>query len=151
MDTWIAVRNLENNGERNRGLYILKSRGMAHSNQIREFRLTSSGIQLLDVYTGAGSVLTGSARVAQQERERVEGTLYQHEMEAKRAEIEHRRAAATAQIESSRAELAAADQELKRLQAAATLRKQDTSKSRTDMARMRMADADATQGDGYVA
>jgi circadian clock protein KaiC len=63
MDTWILVRNLEHNGERNRGLYILKSRGMAHSNQIREFILTDRGVELVNVYTGPGGVLAGTARV----------------------------------------------------------------------------------------
>ena len=65
MDSWLLVRNLETNGERNRGLYILKSRGMAHSNQVREFVLSGEGIQLVDVYTGQGTLLTGSARLAQ--------------------------------------------------------------------------------------
>ena len=63
VDTWLILRDLELNGERNRGLHILKARGMAHSNQIREFRLTNQGIELLDVYLGPDGVLTGSARV----------------------------------------------------------------------------------------
>lgn len=62
IDTWILLRDIELNGERNRGLYILKSRGMAHSNQVREFILTSHGAVLKDVYVGQGIVLTGSAR-----------------------------------------------------------------------------------------
>src|SRR6185369_5052085 len=66
MDAWLSLRNLESNGERNRGLYVLKSRGMSHSNQIREFLLTDQGVQLLDVYTGPEGVLTGSARVSQE-------------------------------------------------------------------------------------
>jgi circadian clock protein KaiC len=69
VDTWILLRNLESNGERNRVLYVLKSRGMAHSNQIREFLLTSKGVRLRDVYLGAGGVLTGSARVAQEQED----------------------------------------------------------------------------------
>ncbi len=64
MDAWLLVRNLENNGERNRGLYVLKARGMAHSTQIREFRLTSHGIELVDVYVGPEGILPGSARAA---------------------------------------------------------------------------------------
>ncbi len=72
MDTWLLLRNLEINGERNRGLYILKSRGMPHSNQIREFTLTNHGAQLREVYTGVAGVLTGTARVAQEARERAE-------------------------------------------------------------------------------
>jgi circadian clock protein KaiC len=67
IDTWLLLRDIELNGERNRGLYILKSRGMAHSNQIQEFLLTNQGIGLIDIYTGSGEVLTGSARAAQEE------------------------------------------------------------------------------------
>ena len=72
MDTWLLVRNLENNGERNRGLYVLKSRGMPHSNQIREFILSDQGAHLLDVYTGSAGVLTGTARMVQEERDKAE-------------------------------------------------------------------------------
>ena len=72
MDTWLSLRNLESNGERNRGLYVLKSRGMNHSNQIREFLLTDHGVELVDVYLGAEGILTGSARLSQEARERAE-------------------------------------------------------------------------------
>jgi circadian clock protein KaiC len=150
MDTWILVRNLESGGERNRGLYILKSRGMAHSNQVREFVISSEGVRLLDVYTGSGTVLTGSARIAQLERERVEEALRREEVEGKRAEIEHRRAAAAAQIEALKADLAIAERELKRLDAALVLRGQELAKARSDMARSRMGDKEAAPGDGHV-
>jgi len=70
MDTWLLVRMVESDGERNRLLYILKSRGMAHSNQVREFRLSDSGIELVDPYTGPGRVRTGSARKKQEARDR---------------------------------------------------------------------------------
>ncbi len=70
IDTWLLLRDIELNGERNRGLYILKSRGMAHSNQIQEFLLTNEGIDLVDIYTGTGEVLTGSARAAQEASEK---------------------------------------------------------------------------------
>jgi circadian clock protein KaiC len=62
IDTWISLGALEANGERNRGIYVLKSRGMSHSNQIREYQITNSGIQLLDVYRSVAGVLVGSAR-----------------------------------------------------------------------------------------
>ncbi|HEX2222957.1 MAG TPA: circadian clock protein KaiC, partial [Thermoanaerobaculia bacterium] len=68
VDSWLLLRELEANGERNRGLYVLKSRGMAHSNQVREFLLTSRGIELADVYIGPEGVLTGSARLAEDAR-----------------------------------------------------------------------------------
>lgn len=69
IDTWLLLRDIELGGERNRGLYILKSRGMAHSNQIREFGLTDHGIDLIDAYLGPEGVLTGSMRLAQEARE----------------------------------------------------------------------------------
>src|SRR5262249_51715989 len=69
VDTWLLLVTLETSGERNRGLYVLKSRGMAHSNQIREFLLTSHGVELIDAYVGAGTVLTGSARLTREAEE----------------------------------------------------------------------------------
>ncbi|MDR3590451.1 MAG: circadian clock protein KaiC [Negativicutes bacterium] len=103
-DTWIALRDIELNGERNRGLYVLKSRGMAHSNQIREFALTGSGIELLDVYTGAEGVLTGTARYVQEAREKAQFLIRQREIERKRQEIERKRRkmeAAIAELQAS--------------------------------------------------
>jgi circadian clock protein KaiC len=75
VDAWILLRNIEVNGERNRVLYVLKSRGMAHSNQIREFLLTDRGVRLREVYLGSGGLLTGSARVAREAEERREAAL----------------------------------------------------------------------------
>ena len=113
---------------------------MAHSNQVREFVLSDKGIQLVDVYTGGGRVLTGSARVAQVERERLQEMLDRQQAETKRAEIRHRRAAVNAQIESLKADLAVADQELKQLEAASELRRQEAARSKTEMAQSRKAD-----------
>ena len=140
MDTWLLLRNLESNGERNRVMYILKSRGMAHSNQVREFVLSDKGIQLIDVYTGSGGMLTGSARVAQLEHERLQEMLDRQQAEAKRAEIRRRRATAHAQIESLQADLAAADQELKQIEAASLSRREEAVEARAEMAQSRMAD-----------
>jgi circadian clock protein KaiC len=75
IDTWISVREVDAVGERNRALYILKSRGMAHSNQVREYLLTSHGIDLVEVYTGPNGVLTGSARQAQEAYERAQAEI----------------------------------------------------------------------------
>jgi circadian clock protein KaiC len=88
MDTWISLRNIESGGERNRGLYIMKSRGMEHSNQVREFRLTKKGVNLLDVYTGPGGALTGSARMAQEAQEKAQTLSRQREIERNQREIE---------------------------------------------------------------
>ncbi|MDB6018387.1 MAG: kaiC [Pedosphaera sp.] len=106
IDTWISLRDMEVNGERNRGLQIIKSRGMAHSNQIREFLLTRKGIDLLDVYLGPAGVLTGSARVAQEAEEKAETLVQQqqrvrkqHEWRRKRLSLERQMAELRAQSE----------------------------------------------------
>ncbi len=98
IDTWLLLRDIEIGGERNRGLYILKSRGMSHSNQIREFLLTDHGIELLDVYVGPEGVLTGSARLSQEAKNDSERLMQQQEIERKQSEIELKRAALDAQI-----------------------------------------------------
>ncbi len=98
IDTWILLRDIEIGGERNRGLYILKSRGMDHSNQIREFILTEHGIELLDVYVGPEGVLTGSARLSQEAKNHEEQLLRQQEIERKQSGLELKRAATEANI-----------------------------------------------------
>ncbi|MFZ2322135.1 MAG: circadian clock protein KaiC [Ignavibacteriaceae bacterium] len=98
IDTWLLLRDIEIGGERNRGLYILKSRGMDHSNQIREFKLTNKGIELLDVYVGQEGVLTGSARLSQEAKNDAEKLMHQQEIERKQSGIELKRAAMEAQI-----------------------------------------------------
>jgi circadian clock protein KaiC len=110
-DTWILLRDIELNGERNRCLYVLKSRGMAHSNQLREFVMTSDGIQLVPAYIGAGGVLTGSSRVAQEAKERADALLRQQEAAANQLQIDRRRLALQAQVESLKAELADVERE----------------------------------------
>jgi circadian clock protein KaiC len=114
-DTWILLRDVELNGERNRCVYVLKSRGMAHSNQLREFVLTDSGIRLLPVYVGAGGVLTGSSRISQESRERVEAVQRQQESERKRLEVQRRRLTLQAQVTALQAELNAVETEEKLL------------------------------------
>jgi circadian clock protein KaiC len=98
IDTWLLLRDIELGGERNRALYVLKSRGMAHSNQIREFRLSSHGIELLDVYVGAEGVLTGSARISQETKDEAEQLLRHQEIRRKQFDLERKRAAMEAQI-----------------------------------------------------
>lgn len=112
IDTWIEVRDLEAGGERTRTLHVLKSRGMAHSNQVREFIMSRKGIQLVDVFSGPDGVLTGSARAAQEARER--GLALQREDESARRKrtLESRRRAIEAQIQSLRDDLAAEETEM---------------------------------------
>jgi circadian clock protein KaiC len=111
MDTWLLLRDIELNGERNRGLYVLKSRGMAHSNQIREFLLTSDGIKLVDVYLGPEGVLTGSSRQAQEAKESAATLLEQQELQRKQRDLQRKREAMEAQIAAMRASFEAEEQE----------------------------------------
>jgi len=111
IDTWILLRDIELGGERNKGLYILKSRGMKHSNQIREYLLTAEGVRLEEVYIGPEGVLTGSLRAAQEAREKAAEIARQEEVSRKQRDLERRRAILEAQIASLRAEFKAAEDE----------------------------------------
>ena len=142
IDTWLLLRDMESGGERNRGLYILKSRGMAHSNQVREFRLTDYGIQLLDVYLGPDGVLTGSARLAQEARVRADESERRENARRRHLELQAERKALAAQIAAIEAKISLQDKELHALTAheAEYLRRRE--KDRTAMALSRRADAD---------
>jgi len=111
IDTWLLLRDIEIGGERNRGLYVLKSRGMAHSNQIREFKLTNHGIELLDVYVGAEGVLTGSARLSQEAKDDAEQLLRQQEIGRRRFGLDRKREAMEAQIVALRSRFEAEESE----------------------------------------
>ena len=111
VDTWLQVRDIEINGERNRGIYVLKSRGMAHSNQIREFIITSKGIRLIDAYVGpTGTLLTGTARVQQEARDREGVSSHSQEERRMMSALQRRRMVVQRQIEALQQELA--DEEL---------------------------------------
>lgn len=105
MDTWIELRTLENNGERNRALYILKSRGMQHSNQVREFVLNNQGIELLDVYLGESDFLIGSARIAQEAKDRMEKLNRCQELERKKRQLDQQQALLQVQITALQVQL----------------------------------------------
>jgi circadian clock protein KaiC len=141
IDTWLLVRSIELGGERNRGLYVIKSRGMAHSNQIREFLLTARGIDLLDVYAGAAGVLTGSMRLAQEAREKVEEDARARESEIGRRAGARRRQALEGQIAALRADLEEEEAAAARAEAAERERLASASATRQSMARSRKADA----------
>ena len=98
VDTWLLLKDIERSGERNRGLYIIKSRGMAHSNQIREFVLTDTGVELIDVYVGPAGVLTGSARLAQAIEDKSEEARRAQEIARKKLTLERKRKALDAKI-----------------------------------------------------
>jgi circadian clock protein KaiC len=143
MDTWILLRNLEHNGERNRGLYVLKARGMTHSNQIREFILTDHGVDLINVYTGPGGVLTGTARVVQEARENAEALRRQAEIARRRRDLAHKRAALEERSRAEREQFAAYEEDV--LKEIAELRMQDetVAQGRLDAAQLRDANGGA--------
>ena len=114
VDTWILVRVIESDGERNRGLYVLKLRGTSHSNQVREVRLTDHGINLVDVYLGTEGVLVGSARESRLIRETAAAREREHEAQKQERRMDHRRATVRAQIDALNAELEADEEEQRR-------------------------------------
>jgi circadian clock protein KaiC len=140
MDTWLLLRDIEINGERNRGLYVLKSRGMAHSHQIREFLLTNHGIQLIDVYLGPEGVLTGTARHAQEAQARAAAALRQAESERRRRSLEIKRKDLDAKIAALQAEFENEKQEIEKSLLDDERREQVVAKERKNMARLRKAD-----------
>jgi circadian clock protein KaiC len=140
MDTWILLRNVETAGERNRALFVLKSRGMAHSNQVRELILSRKGIDLTDVYVGSGTVLTGSARIAQEAREKLEQLDREEERHRQRRAFELERLATEAQMATLSAGLEAKRAEFERATAAASHLDELVAKGKANLANKRMAD-----------
>jgi circadian clock protein KaiC len=115
VDTWISVRDLEGIGERNRGLSILKARGMAHSNQVREFLVTDNGIQLLDVVIGPMGIITGASRLTQRMQEQAQLVAQQHELSRRDRELERKRRVLEATIENLRTEFESVEEELRQV------------------------------------
>jgi circadian clock protein KaiC len=140
-DTWILCRDVELNGERNRCVYILKSRGMAHSNQVREFLMSSEGIRLVPPYIGAGMVLTGSSRVAQEAKEKAEALLRAQEIQRKHEDLERKRSALEAQMKVLRMEFGAEELELERIISQQRSREKQLDIEREAMNRSRMGDS----------
>ncbi len=115
MDSWLLLQDFEGNGERNRVLYVLKARGMAHSNQIREFLISDRGIDLVDAYIGASGVLTGSARAAQGALEKAAVLTSQQEAARRKRELERKREAIERQINGLRSDYESETMELRRI------------------------------------
>ncbi len=145
IDTWLLLQDLELNGERNRGLYILKSRGMAHSNQIREFLLTSKGIQLTEVYLGPEGVLTGSARLSQEAKEKATSVIRMRAVEGKRETLARRQQALEAQIAVLQLQFQTDKEEMERDIASEHAYVVKLDQSRDEMARSRKADYSGIQ------
>lgn len=134
VDTWLLLRDVEIGGERNRLMYVLKSRGMAHSNQVREFVITAKGISLVPVYLGAAGVLTGSARLAQEGAERAQEQLLKDDLERKRQTLAHRRKALEAQIATLEAEIKSEEEDFARQATKEAQRNQQLRDNQTAMA-----------------
>ena len=144
IDTWLLLFAVETGGERNRALSILKSRGMDHSNQNREFLITSHGVQLRDVYLGPGGVLTGSARLAREAQDTAERLARQQEIDLRRRELERKRALMDAQVAAIRAEFEAWEAETLTLIEREQGREAQLARERVEMAWSRKADAAPT-------
>ncbi len=150
MDAWLLLRNLESNGERNRRLYVLKSRGMAHSNQIREFLLTEHGVQLRDVYVGPSGLLTGSAREAQEAKERAEQTERRQQAQRKAFELKQKRQQLEADIAKMRADFALLEQSALRDSRDSESQEKQIALDRIEMSRIRKADVLSAHRNGHV-
>jgi circadian clock protein KaiC len=148
MDTWLVLVSIEVGGERNRALYVLKSRGMEHSNQIREFLLTDNGLQLLDVYLGPEGVLTGSARLSQEEREAAAGTSRRQELESRRRELERAHRTFEARMATLRAEHEAEEERIQQTISESESLGEELSQARRQMVRSRKADSSAYKKEG---
>jgi len=140
IDTWLLLTAIEFGGERNRALYILKSRGMGHSNQIREFLLTDHGVELLDVYVGPDGVLTGSARLAQDMVEQAGQTVRQQGIERKHLDLARKRKIMEAQIAILNAEFEAQEAMTLALIEQEQMREAQLAQERVDMELSRKAD-----------
>jgi len=141
VDTWLLLRDLESGGERNRGLYILKARGLAHSNQIREFLLTDHGAELREVYLGDAGLFTGSGRVTQEAKDASAALLARQEIEGRQRLLDRKRKALDAQIAALRVGLETEEHESRQLIAQEELKAKKWEQGRSEMARSRSADA----------
>jgi circadian clock protein KaiC len=147
VDAWLLVRDIESNGERNRGMYIMKSRGMKHSNQVREFVITDEGLDLVDVYLGTDGVLTGSAREAQQLLEATGAVLRTHAVSRKDIEIQRKKNVLQAKIASLQEEFESVQDELNKAYIEEDLKKEIMEKNRQQMIESRST-KNATHGKG---
>jgi circadian clock protein KaiC len=146
IDTWLVLRVIESAGERNRGLMVVKSRGMAHSNQMREYRLTNAGVQLMEVYTGAGGVLTGAARAAQETQELAAAMMQREEYDRQQRAVERRREALEAQIAVLRAQFEAETEEAAFASSELALRVEAAEAGRATQSQMRWGNRADTNG-----
>jgi circadian clock protein KaiC len=141
VDTWLLLRNVESDGERNRLLFVLKSRGSAHSNQVREFVLTDRGVQLVDVYVGPDGVVTGSARLVQEARQRGAELQQAEDLSRRRRELRRGIVEGEAQFAVLQDEVAADRAELERIAGREQRQAADAEADRSALASQRWADS----------
>ncbi|MDB5031725.1 circadian clock protein KaiC [Mucilaginibacter sp.] len=146
VDAWILVRDIEFNGERNRGMYIMKSRGMKHSNQVREFIITDKGLDLVEVYLGPEGVLTGSAREAQKLQEKAGSMLRDFAVSRKDRELIRKRKVLEAKISNLQMEFESAEEELNKMHQQEELIKQMTSSTREEITNIRRGEHNKEKG-----
>jgi len=146
MDSWLLLQDIEGNGERNRVLYVLKARGMAHSNQSREFLISDRGIDLVDAYIGPGGVLTGAARAAQSAEDKAKALADQQEVARSERELERKRVSLEGRIAAQRSEYEAEKEELRRVHEQVATRTRVVTADRTELASLRHADAEKAVG-----
>jgi circadian clock protein KaiC len=115
MDSWIRLMNVEANGERNRILYIIKSRGSPHSNQVREYRMTDKGIELVKAYVGNEGVLTGTSRITQEAREQAATVKRRQDVARRKRALGRRRDALDRHVDDLRAGLEGEEEEVQML------------------------------------
>jgi circadian clock protein KaiC len=137
VDAWLLVRDIESNGERNRGLYVMKSRGMKHSNQVREFVISDDGLKLVEVFLGPEGVLTGSARESQQLLEKTTVALRDHALSRKDREIERKRLVLESKIASLKEEFESIQEELNKSYIEDELKKNIIEDNRQELTRKR--------------
>jgi circadian clock protein KaiC len=143
VDSWICIKDIEVNGERNRGLYVMKARGMQHSNQIREFIITNKGLSLVDVYLGPEGILTGSARETQMMMEETGQVLHTNAVSRKDREVLRKRKLLEAKIESLKTEFESAEEELNKIYIEDELKRGVMNKTRQQMTDLRSGNKDA--------
>jgi circadian clock protein KaiC len=146
VDAWILLRDIESNGERNRAIYIMKSRGMKHSNQVREFVIRDSGLDLVDVYLGPEGVLFGSARESQQMNENAGSAIRTNDLARKNREIGRKEKVLASKIESLNEEFESAKEELSRASIETELRNDILETNRLAISKKRLEDNSHVKG-----
>jgi circadian clock protein KaiC len=145
VDAWLLIKDIELNGERNRGLYIMKSRGMQHSNQVREFIITGNGLDLVDVYLGPEGVLTGSAREAQVLLEQTGHVLHTHAITRKDRELLRKRKVLESKIDSLKTEFESTEEELNKIYIEEDLKREVMEQNRQKVTDIRRGGNNSTE------